>query len=280
MNYIKFINLRENTLKKFLKDKYISQRAYRNLIKGGILVNDRPVNKNITLIENDEIKIKIEDENLDYNPIKGHLNICYEDSNIIVLSKDSKLTVNSKKQENLSNHLAYYFKENNIRAKIRLVNRLDMDTSGLMIIAKNKFAQAYYQKQIEENLVQKKYLTYVEGKLSIDELIKINLSYDKNKKLYLKDKKGKEAITYFKTIEINDRYSLIECDIKTGKTHQIRASLKSLGHPIIGDTLYSSSLNTPRFLLHSYYLSFKEFISQESILLRDYPDFKPFLMNL
>ena len=281
MNYIKFVNYLNNiSLKKFLKENSISMRAYKELIKEGILVNDRLVYKNINLYENDEIKISIIDEAYDYEPVKGGIDIVYEDDNILVVNKSYGITVNSNNQVSLANHIAYYFKENDIKTKIRLINRLDMNTSGLMMVAKNKYAQAYYQKQIEDNLINKKYLAYVECKFEINELYKVKLSYDRDNKLYYADKNGKEAITYFKTIDANDEYSLIECDIKTGKTHQIRASLCKLGHPIIGDGLYGSKYQLERFLLHSYYLSFKEFINGESILLKDFPDFKPFLEKI
>lgn len=277
MNYIKFVNLNKISLKKFLKEKSISMRAYKDLMKDGIFVNDNLVYRNIDIKKNDIVKIMIAEEDYDYKPIKGLLDIVYEDDNLLVINKDYGITVNSNNQVSLANHLAYYFKESGIKAKIRLVNRLDMNTSGLIMIAKNKYAQAYYQKQIEENLITKKYLAYVEGDYSIDKLYKINLAYDKDKKFYFNNEDGKLAITYFKTLEIRNGYSIIECDIKTGKTHQIRASLSELGHPIIGDRLYGSKYELDRFLLHSYYLSFKEFISGESIILERYPNFKPFL---
>ncbi|MEQ0487543.1 RluA family pseudouridine synthase [Anaerococcus murdochii] len=280
MKYIKFKNSKKISLKKFLKEKSISMRAYQELIKGGIFVNDEPTFKNIALKEGDTIKIFIEDENLDYKPIEGDLKIVYEDDNLLVVNKPSGLTVNSNNQVSLANYLAYYFKENNIKAKIRLISRLDMNTSGLMMVAKNKYAQAYYQKQLEENKITKKYLAYIKGELNIDKLYKISLAYDESSKSYRENNDGKEAITYFKSIEVGGKYSVIECDIKTGKTHQIRASLSNLEIPIIGDLLYGSEYQFERFLLHSYYLEFKEFLSQESIILEDFPDFKPFLMEL
>lgn len=280
MKYIKFKNSTKIFLKKFLKEKSISMRSYQELIKVGIFVNDEPTFKNIALKEGDTIKIFIEDENLDYKPIKGDLKIVYEDDNLLVVNKPSGLTVNSKNQTSLANYLAYYFKENNIKSKVRLISRLDMNTSGLMMVAKNKYAQAYYQKQLEENKIIKKYLAYIKGELNIDELYKIKLAYDELSKSYRKNTAGKEAITYFKSLEIGEEYSIIECDIKTGKTHQIRASLSNLKYPIIGDILYGSEFQFERFLLHSYFLEFKEFLSQESIILEDFPDFKPFLMKL
>lgn len=281
MNYIKFVNnLNKVTLKKYLKDNNLSKRAYQDLIKDGILVNGKMVSSNINLKKDDIIKIKIFEEDYDYEPIRGNLDIVYEDENLLVISKDYGITVNSNNQVSLANHIAYYFKENNIKAKIRLINRLDMNTSGLMMVAKNKYAQAYYQKQIEDNLITKKYLAYVEGDMNIDRLYKIKLAYNEDKKCYYENKNGKEAISYFKTMENNEDYSVIECDIKTGKTHQIRASLSNLGHPIIGDKLYGSKYDMERFLLHSYFLSFNEFLSKESIILERYPNFKPFIEKL
>lgn len=280
MKYIKFKNSKKITLKKFLLGKSISMRAYKALIKTGILVNDKPVFKNINLNNEDIVKLGIDEEALDYEPIKGCLDVVYEDENILVVNKPSNLTVNSKNQVSLSNYIANYFLENDIKSKIRLINRLDMNTSGLCMVAKNKYAQAYYQKQIEDGGIVKKYLAYVEGSLKIDKLFKTKLTYDEVNKLYKTGENGKTAITYFKTIDANDRYSLIECDIKTGKTHQIRASLKSLGHPILGDILYGSNIKLERFLLHSYYLEFVEFIDQERIIIKIIPDFKPFLTNL
>lgn len=280
MNYIIFENKGKNTVKTLLKKKHISNRSIKDLLDEGLLVNDRKVKRSINLNKGDRIKIKIPDESLDYEPIKGSLDIRYEAKNLLVVNKPSNLTVNSKGQESLANHLAFYFKKNDIRSKVRLINRLDMDTSGLMMVAKNKFSQAYYQKLIEENKIKKKYLAYVGGRLDINKLFKIKLSYDKENFLYRKDKSGKEALTHFKTVFSKKSYSLIECDIKTGKTHQIRASLKSLGHPILGDKLYGSDIGLSRFLLHSYYLSFDEFLSEESIIIKDLPDFEPFLKKL
>lgn len=280
MNYIIFENKGKNTVKTLLKKRHISNRSIKDLLDEGLLVNDRKVKRSINLNKGDRIKIKIPDESLDYEPIKGSLDIRYEAKNLLVVNKPSNLTVNSKGQESLANHLAFYFKKNDIRSKVRLINRLDMDTSGLMMVAKNKFSQAYYQKLIEENKIKKKYLAYVGGRLDINKLFKIKLSYDKENFLYGKDKSGKEALTHFKTVFSKKSYSLIECDIKTGKTHQIRASLKSLGHPILGDKLYGSDIGLSRFLLHSYYLSFDEFLSEESIIIKDLPDFEPFLKKL
>ena len=276
MKYIEFINKDIKTLKIFLKSVRISKRAIDNLFKIGIKVNDKIVYKNVDLIANEKIEIPIQEENLDYKPIKVKLEILYEDENVLILNKEANLTVNSKNQVNLANYIANYFLKNDISSKIRFINRLDRDTSGIIMIAKNKYAQAYYQKEIESGRIIKKYMALVNAKLDIDTLVKVKLAYSQDNKNYYVSDEGNEAITYFKTLMSDEKFSLIECDIKTGKTHQIRATLKYLGHPILGDKLYGSTYTCDRFFLHSYYLKFYEFMSQESITIENKPDFMPF----
>lgn len=280
MRYIEIKNINEKTIKTLLKKNEFSKRAIDRLLKDGILLNDKEIKSNLKIEKNDLIKIPIDEENLDYEPIKGKINIKYEDENLLIISKDSNITVNSNGQVNLANYIAYYFKENHIKAKVRFINRLDMNTSGLIMIAKNSYAQSFYQKEIEDNGITKKYLAYVEGKLNIDKLYKIKLTYDENSKRYDQAEDGKLAITYFKSLETNEKYSIIECDIKTGKTHQIRSSLRYLGHPIIGDKLYGSTYDHNRFLLHSYYLKFNVFFKKESITIKDYPEFEGFVEKI
>ncbi|MGO3018303.1 MAG: RluA family pseudouridine synthase [Anaerococcus sp.] len=280
MDKIKFIGKKDLTLQNLLKENHISKRATNRLIKNGLTVNGKIVKKNIKIKKDDIIEVPIIDERIDYNPIKGEINVIYEDEHLIVIDKPSGITMNSKNQVNLSNYLAYYFKENNIKRKIRLINRLDMNTSGIMLIAKNKYAQSYYQKQIESNNLIKKYIAVVEGSLEIDNKITINISYDKENKLYYHSNEGVEAITVFKTIEKHNKYSLVEANILTGKTHQIRLSCKELGHPIVGDYLYSSTYDLDRFLLHSYYLEFREFLSGKKMIIQSKPDFDKYIKAL
>lgn len=277
MKYIKYKINNNITVRKFLEAKDYSKRSIDEILNSAYLLNGKLKNKSLDLKEGDEFKIIIEDEDLDYEPIEGKLKIVYEDDHSLVVNKDSNLTVNSKNQINLSNHIAYYFKENGIKAKVRLVNRLDMNTSGLMLIAKNKYAHAYYQRQVENNSMKKKYLAVIDGQTDINMFYEEKFSYDENNKKYVISKNGKLAKTYFKTIEMNDEYSIVECEIFTGKTHQIRLSLQSLGHPIYGDKLYGSNKDLDRFLLHSYKLEFKSFFNEENIKLVDWPSFMTFI---
>ncbi|MDU3199424.1 MAG: RluA family pseudouridine synthase, partial [Anaerococcus hydrogenalis] len=244
-------------LNQFMKNKNISNRAYRKIIKDSILLNDKKIRKNINLKPEDVIKIIIKNENLNYEPVNKKIKILYEDDDILAVEKPHKLTVNSKNQENLSNYIAYYFKENNIKSQIRLINRLDMNTSGIMLVAKNPYAQAYYQKLIEKDEFDKEYLAIVEGNLIINDYYNLFIKYDEVSKKMKVDNEGDHIKTYFKNLKNYGNLTLIYCKIYTGKTHQIRLSLSNLNHPIIGDKLYGSKYELDRFLLHSYRVKFK-----------------------
>ncbi|MDO5047430.1 MAG: RluA family pseudouridine synthase [Anaerococcus sp.] len=280
MKYISLIVDENIHTRKFLRKKGYSNRASEKILKNGYYLNDILVSKSRQLKTGDKVKIIIKEEDLDYEPIKEELKILYEDDHTLVINKDPGISVNSKNQISLANHLAYYFLKKGIRSKIRLVNRLDMNTSGIMIVAKNKFAQSYYQDEIEQGKIEKKYLALVESDLDIDRLVKLGILYDKDQKKYLVDNKGKVAKTIFKTKRIYNNKALVEAKILTGKTHQIRLSLSYLGYPIIGDKLYGSRVEIDRFLLHSYFLSFRPFLGEENIKIVDYPEFESFLRVL
>lgn len=277
MKYIKYEVYENTSVRQFLRAKNYSKKSIEDILKTGYLLNGKKKRKSLNLKKRDELKIIIEDEKIDYDPIKGTLSIVYEDEHSLVVSKDSNITVNSKNQTSLSNYIAYYFKESNQETKIRLVNRLDMNTSGLMLIAKNKFAHAFYQKQLEENTMKKKYIAVVEGKADIDLLYENRFSYNEERKNYEPSNTGKISRTYFKSKSISEDFSIIECEIFTGRTHQIRASLSDLGYPIWGDSLYGSNKKLDRFLLHSYKLEFTSFYEEENIKLEDCPNFIGFI---
>ena len=273
MNYIKLIVNKDTTVRKFLKSNSFSKKSIDEILKNGYMINNDTKYKSLQLKESDILKIQIPNEKIDYDPVEGKLDIIYEDNHIIVINKDYNLTVNSKNQVSLANYLADYFLNNNINSKIRFINRLDMNTSGLIMIAKHKYAQSYYQDLIEKNIIIKKYIAKVDKKLNIDTQVNIKISYDKDKKKYYISDDGKVAKTILKTINSTDDYSYIQCQILTGKTHQIRLSLSNLGYPIIGDILYGSLHKLNRFYLHSYFLYFPKLFDEENIELVNYPEF-------
>ncbi len=141
----------------------------------------------------------------------------------------------------------------NLKATVHLVNRLDKDTQGLMLIAKNRQAHYLLSKDIKQ--VKRVYHCLVEGILKGEGIIDKPIIKDKNSVKRLIDASGKKAITVYRSLKIFDNKSLIECDLKTGRTHQIRVHLSSIGHPLVGDGLYGS-METKTYYLDSVYLEF------------------------
>ena len=178
-------------------------------------------------------------KNVDLEPEK-----IYEDDDVIVFNKPSGLLSMGRGQK--------YCPENTLERYGLLVHRLDRDTSGVVIVAKNPSAQEFLKKQFQERTTKKTYYALVEGRPKLDEA-RIDLPMARNLKrptTFLVDPNGKEAETYYKVVKTNDDYSLIELRPKTGRTHQLRVHLKYLGHPIVGDVVYGGK-KAKRLFLHA-----------------------------
>lgn len=253
------------------KEIYPSRSQIRNLItQGKIRVNGNPVKpsyilKNgdvidLALPENKELKIKAEAIPLD---------IIYEDEYLVVVNKPADMIVHPAgkiRSGTLVNALLYHCQESlsGIGGVIRpgIVHRLDKNTSGLMVVAKNDFAHLDLSRQIKEHQVTKKYITLVHGNIKDDSGIinaPIGRSLKNRKKMAVTEGKSREAITHFKVLKRFSGYTLVEATLRTGRTHQIRVHLAFIGYPIVGDQLYGhkrQGLNIHRQALHSYVLGF------------------------
>ena len=263
------------TLENFLLEQDISSRLFRRVYKSkNIFVNGMFKNRNEILNIGDKVTISIEDEIDNTLPQNIPLDIIYEDMDILALNKPPFIVVHPTKshQENtLSNGIAYYFKENKIKRKIRLVNRLDMNTSGILLVAKSSFAHQQMALQFENNEVEKRYIALVDGIVKKDSgIIDLPIGREEEKSIRkIVTPSGKDAITKYKVIERYNNKTLLDVELVTGRSHQIRVHLNHIGHPIIGDTLYfEGNEYINRQALHAYYLKIKQPQSGEEIELK------------
>lgn len=248
-----------------------------------IFVNNEVVRLNYVLKANDNITINLKkQESQNIEPEKIDIDIVYEDSEIVVVNKRPNMVVHPTKRYQsgtLANALLYYFKETNQDCIVRLVSRLDMDTSGLIIIAKNQYAHMELSKNMQQNEIEKRYLALVHGHMeemegTIDKPI-YRPEIEGNMKRVV-DERGQRSITHYKVVERLKDADLVECLLETGRTHQIRVHLSSLGHPIYGDSLYGYEEDLeliPRQALHAYGLNFKSPRTKKELELRaELPD--------
>ena len=274
-------------LREYLKREMgISTRLIRSAsIQKRIFINNEVVKMNRVIKNGEIIKIDLEkEESQNIAPEKIDIDIVYEDEDILVVNKKPFMVVHPTKtyqSGTLANGVINYFMESNQNCIVRLVSRLDMNTSGLIIIAKNQFSHGMLSKAMSENKVEKRYLAIVHGIFkekqgTIDKPIYRPEGIENGTRRVV-DERGQRSITHYKVVEEFSDSSLVECKLETGRTHQIRVHLSYLGHPIYGDVLYGDGDNEgdliERQALHAYGLDFKSPRTEKELSLRaDLPD--------
>ena len=267
-------------IREYLKEELgLSSRLIRGAsIDKRIFVNNKAVKMNYIIKYKDIVLIdlaKEETQNIEPENIK--IDIVYEDEDIIVVNKPPNMVVHPTKRHQsgtLANALMYYFKESNQKCIVRLVSRLDMDTSGLIIIAKNQYSHMELSKEMSLNNVEKRYLALVHGNFKEKEgTIDLPIYRPEVEGTIRRvvDERGQRSITHYKVIESFKDADLVECLLETGRTHQIRVHLSHLGHPIYGDTLYGYEEDNEvikRQSLHAYGLDFKSPRTKKELKLR------------
>lgn len=188
------------------------------------------------------------------------LDIIYEDKNILVINKPAGLltvSTSKEKEKTLFYETSMYVKKSNPKAKIFIINRLDKETSGLVLFAKNQTLKYKYQERWNELAVKRGYVAVVHGRFdNSNGSIKSYLKETKTLLVYSSDdsKNGKLAITNYEVIKQNNKYALLNVNIKTGRKNQIRVHLKDVNHPILGDKKYGINDKNKRLMLHANYL--------------------------
>ena len=230
-----------------------------------ILVNEEVVKSSYKLELDDEVTINIVEVDLSVNPENIPLDIRYEDDDVVVINKEQGMVVhpaNGHYSGTLVNALLYHFENlskgsNEVRPGI--VHRIDKDTSGLLMVAKNDAAHEFLSAQLKDKTAYRRYIALVKGEIPHNEgEIRAPIGRSNaNRKEMAVVSEGKSAVTHFKVIERLHGYTLIECILETGRTHQIRVHMAYIGHPVEGDPMYgkrSSKLYNKGQLLTAYKL--------------------------
>lgn len=274
-------NYSENTrLDKFLSNEIseYSRSKLTKLIKSkDILVNDRPVKANYLVNINDKIDINL--KKLDILPVLAQniqLDIIYKDEYLAIINKPVGMIVHPTetiRQDTLVNALLYHFdslSDLNGEERPGIVHRLDMDTSGLLVVAFNNEVHEKLKNQFQNRTIKKKYVAIVNGNfdqptMTIEKPIARSM---RNRKLMTVDESGRYAKTSLDVISQVEGYSLLDIDLFTGRTHQIRVHLNSINRPILGDPLYNkvkTKFNLNNQLLQAYRLEFIHPITKENM---------------
>lgn len=238
-------------------DRYLTERCedlsrsyLQKLLKdGGVAVNGKVVKSNYKVVPGDKIELdvpeavepEIEAEQMD-------LDIVYEDSDIILINKPKGMVVHPAAGHysgTLVNGLMYHCKDDlsGINGVMRpgIVHRIDMDTTGVLIVCKNDKAHNVIAEQLKIHSITRKYYAIVHGVLK-NEAGTIDAPIGRHpvdrKKMSINEKNGKEAVTHYRVLKRFRRFTYVECQLETGRTHQIRVHMASLGHPLLGDQVY------------------------------------------
>ena len=263
------------------QDSEITRTSAQRLIEeGNILVNGKKQKVSYKVCENDIVTVEVsEPKEIELKAQDIPIEIIYEDKDIIVVNKPKGMVVhpaNGNPDGTLVNALMSICKDSlsGIGGEIRpgIVHRIDKDTSGLLIVAKNDMAHVAMSEQIKNHEVKKTYIALVRGVIKENEAtidMPIGRSNTDRKKMAV-TKNGKNAVTHIKVLERFDKYTLLEVNIETGRTHQIRVHLSYIGYPIVGDYTYSNGKNEFNIVgqcLHAKSLEFKHPITHKQMKL-------------
>ena len=265
----------------------ISSRLLYKLIKlNKIELNHKPCDTRKTGNLGDTITVNFyyEEDNSNIVPTKMDLNIIFEDDWLLVVNKPAGIAIHPSVlhySDSLCNGIRFYFDKIGLKKKIRPVNRLDLNTSGLVVFAKCEYIQECLINQMKNNQFKKEYLAVCNGFFD-KKSDTINLPIARKENSIIErciSENGQTAITHYEVLKEFDNYSLVKCSLETGRTHQIRVHMSAISHPLLGDSLYGSISDLiNRQALHCYNLQFIHPVYNNDLnFLGDLPnDFKIF----
>lgn len=261
-------------------DKYLldvlklSRSKIQKLIKNNnVIVDGKVASANFIVKDGMEINVDLDkkEESYEIEPLDIDINIVYEDDYIVIVDKPRGLVVHpavGHKNDTLVNALIKKCKLSSDEVRPGIVHRIDKDTSGLLIVAKDEIVHEKLVNMIKNKEVVRKYIALVHGVINHDTgTIDAPIGRDitDRKKMAVTDINAKDAITHFRVLEKLNNATLIECQLETGRTHQIRVHMKYIGYPIVNDPVYGhkKTINDCGQMLHSYYLSLNHPITGE-----------------
>lgn len=256
-----------HTLLSFLKDKHYSSQIITHLkrTENGILLNGKWGRVRDVLHTGDELTIRLIEEDSSGNIVSTNLplSIVYEDEDLLVVNKTANMPIHPSQgnyDNTLANAVAYYYQQKNETFTYRCINRLDRDTTGLLIIAKHMYSGSLLSDMVARREIHREYLAIATGEVPESGTIIAPIGRVDGSTIerHVNDEHGDYACTHYRRITYNNGYSLVSLKLETGRTHQIRVHMKHIGHPLPGDFLYNPDFSViGRQALHSHKLSFK-----------------------
>ena len=256
---------------------------YKMLRKKNITLNGGRATGNEKLSTGDHVKLFLSDETfgkfagVQETAARAHqkLDIVYEDEDVLVINKPSNMPTHPSMgnyENSLANGVMYYYKSKGEERVFRAVNRLDKDTSGLMAVAKNSYIHARLGEEIQKKELKRKYMCIVCGDVERDGTVDAPIRRADGSvinRIVAPD--GQRAVTHYRVVKRYGEYTLLEMELETGRTHQIRVHMAYIGHPLVGDWLYGTEDHNiaKRQMLHSCYLCFTHPITGQIMEFKD-----------
>ena len=265
-------SLPQMTVKQFLEEQLLIPRKIRHFlrIKKHILINQREVHWNEVVNPGDVCQLTFDEEDYPKKEILwGNPDLVqevYQDQHLIIVNKPEGMKTHGNQPDEIAllNHVSAY-----VGQTCYVVHRLDMETSGLVLFAKNPFILPILNRLLEKKEIAREYWALVKGQVGNKELIfrdKIGRDRHDRRKRVVDPKKGQHAETQVSRLkQFPNQTTLVRCKLKTGRTHQIRVHLSHHKHPILGDPLYNSKSKTNRLMLHAFRLSFTHPLTLEQL---------------
>lgn len=277
------------SIKDFLQEQGFSRQNLVELkkIPESILLNDVWEYVTCKLAEGDTLRIQIKEEESSEKipPVELPFPVVYEDEDIVVVNKPADMPIHpslNNYENTLGNAAAYYFEKQGKSFVFRCINRLDRDTTGLTILAKHMVSCSMLQNDMVERKISREYLAIVEGNFEkADGIVNAPIGRKEGSTIerMVDYENGERAVTHYRILEQKENVAMVALKLETGRTHQIRVHMTSIGHPLVGDFLYNpNNKQMSRQALHAWHLSFvhpitKEWMELEASIPKDMKDF-------